>query len=93
MILLPQINYLSKKVYRPMKAPVLILLILSLQTLSGCSAENSLASKAVPPHAAALSIDPSIPTVTITARRMTPSEKLAYDQSQSTTLAALKTVE
>ncbi|MBC7573281.1 MAG: hypothetical protein H7244_02975 [Herminiimonas sp.] len=55
--------------------------------------ENSVASTRVVSPGLAPAIDPSIPTVTITAKRMTPAEKLAYDQSVNTQLIALKSVE
>lgn len=76
-----------------MKACFLILSVLTLQALAGCSMENSVASTRVVSPGLAPAIDPSIPTVTITAKRMTPAEKLAYDQSVNTQLIALKSVE
>ena len=54
--------------------------------LTGCSAEPP---RARAPHAERNTVDPSIPAVTITARRMTDAEKLAYDHSLAVKLAGL----
>lgn len=66
--------------------------ILSLATLlAACSAEQSRdASPSAATQAARNVINPSIPAVTVTARRMTTAEKLAYDHTPAVNVAGLQ---
>ena len=66
---------------------IFFLTTLSLSVmLAGCSAEASFAPAVQVERNV---IDPSIPAVTISTRRMTDVEKLAYDQSLAVKVAAL----
>ncbi len=71
-----------------MKAIALLATLSLMTTLAGCSAEQP---GRPAPQAAHGTVDPSIPAVTITARRMSASEKLAYDRSLTANVAGLKT--
>lgn len=71
-----------------MKVAALLTTLLLTTVLAACSAEQS---RTLAPQAAPASVDPSIPALTITAHRMTASEKLAYDRSTAVDVAALKT--
>ena len=70
-----------------MKVIVSLTTLLLAVLLAGCSVEQS---RGPAPQATRNVVDPSIPAVTITARRMTDSEKLAYDRGLSVHVAGLK---
>ena len=89
-----------------MKTTALVPMLAFTVLLAACSAEQSLtpapqASRTSQPtptaqvaqaaQATNATIDPSIPALTITARRMSDTEKLAYDRATAVDLAALKT--
>ncbi|MBC7514329.1 MAG: hypothetical protein H7234_07835 [Herminiimonas sp.] len=71
-----------------MKVIAIFTTLLLAILLAGCSAEQS---RGPSPQAMRNVVDPSIPALTITATRMTDSEKLAYDRSLSVKVAGLPT--
>ena len=74
-----------------MKKMVLPATLSFLALLSACSAEQSYNAAPSTEHQAGRNvIDPGIPAVTITARRMTPTEKLAYDRNLPVNVAGLQ---
>ena len=73
-----------------MKAILSCLIMLLSCTLVGCDGSQPFIARTVAPAPNAGLIDPAIPTVTVTARRLSTAEKLAYDQAAEVRLASLK---
>lgn len=71
-----------------MKAIALLTALSLAAALAACSAEPS---RGQAPQARHTTVDPSIPALTVSARRMTDGEKLAYDRSLTVNIAGLKT--
>lgn len=71
-----------------MNAGIFILVVVSILACSGCDAERvSQAPQIPPPHAVPVAAEADIPTLIITAKRMTALEKRLYDQSTQITVA------